>query len=137
MEPQLELAALLLRKANDDLNMARVLVADATTPRWGIGFHCQQAIEKSLKALLCSHDVEFPRTHNIVLLLDLLPESLSTQVPVERDIPVLLTPFGVLLRYDEIGPTQAESEMLPDVLVLLASAQAVLQWVHAEIDRAS
>lgn len=35
-------------------------------------FHCQQAAEKYLKAFLTWHGVEFPKTHDIGVLLDLV-----------------------------------------------------------------
>ena len=53
MDPQLELAGTLLRKARDDAGMARRLAGDPASPDWGIGFHIQQAVEKSLKSVLC------------------------------------------------------------------------------------
>jgi predicted nucleotidyltransferase len=52
MDPQLELADMLLGKASDDLAMARRLAGDPASPDWGIGFHVQQAVEKSLKSVL-------------------------------------------------------------------------------------
>jgi hypothetical protein len=39
MDPRLELADMLLRKAKDDLAMARRLAGDPATPDWGVGFH--------------------------------------------------------------------------------------------------
>lgn len=38
------------------------------------GFHAQQAVEKALKAWLALLDVEFPRTHDLSLLLNILRE---------------------------------------------------------------
>ena len=101
MDPRLELAQILLRKARDDLAMAQRLAGDAASPEWGIGFHVQQAVEKALKAVLSSRGVEYPRTHSISVLLDLLPED-SINLPVSPETLVILTPFGVLFRYDEV-----------------------------------
>ncbi|MBI4357047.1 MAG: HEPN domain-containing protein [Gammaproteobacteria bacterium] len=39
------------------------------------GFHAQQAIEKALKAWLCHLGKEYPKTHDIRLLLMLLSSS--------------------------------------------------------------
>lgn len=38
-----------------------------------IGYHCQQAIELALKHILETHTVKYPRTHDIVDLLELIP----------------------------------------------------------------
>jgi HEPN domain-containing protein len=47
-----------LRAAEVDLGAEPPLLADAA-------FHCQQAVEKALKALLTRHDHPFRRTHDI------------------------------------------------------------------------
>jgi HEPN domain-containing protein len=36
-----------------------------------VGFHAQQAVEKSLKAVLSAHGLEFRRTHDLLTLLQL------------------------------------------------------------------
>jgi len=130
MDRQLELAEALLRKAADDLAMARRLEGDTASPDWGIGFHVQQAVEKALKAVLCARSIEYPRTHSITVLLDLLAEH-SLSVPVAREALVILTPYGVLFRYDEMGPTDTELEHLPDRTSMLNMADAVVAWAAA------
>ena len=35
-------------------------------------FHAQQAVEKSIKAVLVHHGIDFPKTHNLQVLIDLL-----------------------------------------------------------------
>lgn len=132
MDPRVELAHILLRKATDDLTMARRLAGDENTPEWGIGFHVQQAVEKALKAVLCSRGIEYPRTHNISVLLDLLAEH-SLALPMARQDLVILTPYGVLFRYDEAGPTDAELANLPDRAALLAVADAVVMWASGAL----
>lgn len=63
-----------------------------------ICYHCQQAAEKYLKALLIYQDREIPKTHNIEFLLTLLkelnPEISSLDV---KDI----SQFGVDIRYPD------------------------------------
>jgi HEPN domain-containing protein len=134
MDPRLELSRLLLHKASDDLAMARQLAVAANTPEWGIGFHVQQAVEKALKAVPCMHGIEYPRTHSISLLLDLLAEH-SLHVPVSWQSLVVLTPYGVLFRYDETGPTDAEMANLPDRASLLSTADAVINWASAAMPK--
>lgn len=136
MDQQLELAQLLLRKATDDLGMARRLAEDVSSPDWGIGFHAQQAVEKALKSVLCSHGVEYPRTHSISVLLDLLDEH-SLPISVAREDLVVLTPYGVLLRYDEAGPTESELANLPDRASLVSMADAVINWATTALPKMS
>lgn len=129
MNPRRELADALLRKAKDDLAMARRLAGDPAIPAWGIGFHLQQAVEKAIKAVLSLHGIEYPRTHNIAVLVDMVAEH-DIAMPPQRESLVLLSPFGVLFRYDEMGPSDAELAGLPSSTTLLAHAAAVAAWAE-------
>lgn len=40
----------------------------------GVCFHCQQAVEKYLKAFLVKYQIEFPKTHSIMTLINLCSE---------------------------------------------------------------
>lgn len=62
-----------VHKAENDLRTAEyVLTMPSDCPTDTVCFHCQQAGEKYLKALLALHQVEFPRTHDLIALLNLL-----------------------------------------------------------------
>ena len=51
-------------------------------------FHSQQCAEKYLKALLVFLGVHFPKTHDLRLLLDLVPERILADLPRTRVIPL-------------------------------------------------
>jgi HEPN domain-containing protein len=93
-------ALALLNKARDDAYVVRTLGADATAPDWIVGFHAQQAVEKAIKAVLTKHAIEFPRTHNLAMLVELLRGN-ALPLPPDADDLVRLTPFGAALRYDD------------------------------------
>ena len=61
-------------------------------------FHSQQAAEKYLKAILTRHQIEFPKTHELRRLLELLrpadPELSEALIGLKW-----LEPFGVEIRY--------------------------------------
>lgn len=63
------------------------------------GFHCQQAVEKVLKAWLSLGGIAFPRTHDLRLLLQLVedidPEGVTTFQGLDD-----LTDYGVQFRYE-------------------------------------
>ena len=63
-----------------------------------VAFHAQQAAEKYLKALLTLHQIEFPKTHELRRLLELLTEAEPQLVAGLTDI-TWLEPFGVEVRY--------------------------------------
>jgi len=62
------------------------------------GFHAQQAVEKALKAWLSLIGVEYPRTHDLEELLELLEEHAEPILEAFYDL-VDLTDFAVQFRY--------------------------------------
>ena len=67
-----ELVVQWFEKADRDFDAAVYLLAQGGRFREIIAFHCQQAVEKHLKALLVRHQIEFPKTHDIRKLLGLI-----------------------------------------------------------------
>ncbi|MBI4740318.1 MAG: HEPN domain-containing protein [Betaproteobacteria bacterium] len=90
----------MLAKAGDDGYVVLNLSADSAAPDWIIGFHAQQAVEKAIKSVLARHAIEFPRTHNLAMLIELLRRQ-SIALPPDAEDLVRLTPFGVAFRYDD------------------------------------
>ena len=74
-----------LRKAASDWETVLILSAHAESPRDTVCFHCQQHVEKLLKAILTLHGIEAPRTHNLRRLLQLVE-------PVSGDLSTLIRP---------------------------------------------
>ena len=98
-----------LAKAEVDLRACDGLSAPGIELWEAVAFHSQQAVEKALKALLVWHQVEFPKTHDIQRLLELLagtePELAGASVGAAE-----LTPYGVEYRYPgEYPPVDRDS----------------------------
>jgi HEPN domain-containing protein len=91
-----------LKKAELDLRTA-VRLAPEQVFRDIVVFHAQQAAEKYLKALLTKRQLEFPKTHEIRRLLDLLSES-DGEISEELADVIWLDPFGVAIRYPSDQP---------------------------------
>ncbi|HUZ17127.1 MAG TPA: HEPN domain-containing protein [Spirochaetia bacterium] len=68
-----QLAENWLEYARRDLQAAQQLASKADLAAL-VAFHCQQCIEKSLKALLELHDEPIPRIHDLVTLLERVKE---------------------------------------------------------------
>jgi len=100
-----ELAEVLLRKAKNDEFAFEKLLGAQSSPDDVVGFHAQQAVEKSLKAVLSLRGVRYPLTHDLRRLLDLLRES-SIPFPSEIEDVKGLTPFAAVFRYDD-SPVEA------------------------------
>lgn len=97
---QREQALLLLRKAaQDEALLDEVLTSDQVSDEI-IGFHCQQAVEKLLKALLSDLGMRFRKTHEIGALMGLLAEA-GEPLPDESRQLDTLTPFGSVYRHED------------------------------------
>jgi HEPN domain-containing protein len=74
------------------------------------GFHAQQAVEKTLKTWLTFLNEEYPRTHDLSLLLGLLE---TTQVDVKPFLDLEeLTVFAVQFRYEAFDLSDEPLERL-------------------------
>jgi HEPN domain-containing protein len=92
-----ELVSEWLRKADLDLLTVDRLCSEDPF-RDVVAFHAQQAAEKYLKALLTRHQIEFPKTHELRRLLELLA-GVEPQLAASLADIKWLEPFGVDVRY--------------------------------------
>lgn len=60
-----------VKKAEDDLRSAEVLIGIEEPPTWVVCFHCQQSAEKYLKGYIEKHNVGFEKAHDLIYLLGL------------------------------------------------------------------
>jgi HEPN domain-containing protein len=91
-------------KAEEDVDAARGLAAQRPALRNAACFHCQQAVEKFLKALLQELGAAVPRTHELEHLLDLLLPHDATLAALRRGV-ASLTKFAVEYRYPGMRAT--------------------------------
>jgi HEPN domain-containing protein len=87
-----------LKKAESDLDCARILLHAEVNDYFPCAFHCQQAVEKFVKAYLVRHQVEFRKTHDLDELLN-LTDSVDPSLSREIGSCAWLTPYGVEFRY--------------------------------------
>ena len=67
-----------LSYAEEDLRTAEALLGQEDVPRQ-VCFHAQQAAEKAIKSIFVFLQTEFPYTHDLDRLRDLLPEGWSVK----------------------------------------------------------
>ena len=105
-----------LAKAEQDIKAGEALLAVEPPFLYPACFHAQQAAEKYLKALLTWHQIEFPKTHVIELLLELL-KGIDIQTATQLDNAGELTPYGVDIRYpgDQPDPDLDEAREAVDL----------------------
>jgi Uncharacterized conserved protein related to C-terminal domain of eukaryotic chaperone, SACSIN len=100
MKTNQDIAKTLLEKAKVDSESARIL-SEHLNQMEAIGFHCQQAVEKALKAVLAYRDVHFPRTHELGEILKLLVAN-GIVFDERLNEAVKLNEFTVDMRYDTV-----------------------------------
>ena len=83
-------------KAADDLIVIDKLTQFEVIATSAVCFHCQQVVEKYLKAFLIAHGVEIRKTHNIEFLLTQCEEFDPDFSLID---PKDLNDFGVDIRY--------------------------------------
>jgi HEPN domain-containing protein len=101
-----------VRKAEADFLAASKLGAGKPPLHDAVCFHCQQAAEKYLKALLKEAGLQAPRTHNLVAMLPLVVPHYPNLRRFRRGLD-FLTRFAVETRYpgDTASKRQAVSAL--------------------------
>lgn len=85
-------------KAQSDWTAVEILMDSEQCPAETICFHCQQFVEKLLKAFLTRHSIEAPKTHDLRRLIQ-LAEPLAPELSQLSDTSDKLTIHGVETRY--------------------------------------
>ena len=97
-----------VRKAEQDWEVAHKLAGETPPPRDIVCFHCQQAAEKYLKAILQENALVVPRTHDLADIIDLLLPGDATLTRIRRQAGSL-TRYAVDYRYP--GETANKRQM--------------------------
>jgi len=100
-----------MARADEDLQVASLLIERERRLLGAAVYHCQQAAEKSLKAWLTSQDLRFPKTHDLETLLAMCRADESVEWPDLTEHAQLLTPYAVEFRYpgDQMEPESEEA----------------------------
>jgi len=97
-----------VKKAEDDFKSAEALAAGPIPRHDQVAFHCQQAAEKYLKAILNEDSLAIPKTHDLEVLLDLLLPTYPGLKSHRRGLAAL-TNFAVAVRYPGKNATRRQA----------------------------
>jgi HEPN domain-containing protein len=122
-----DLAERYLLVARRDLVAFRGLLSLPEIADETLGFHAQQAIEKSLKAVLSLHGIPFRAVHDLQTLLDALTQS-NLAPPPHAALLDNLTPYAVLLPYE------FTEERFLDRALVAAVVEDVFRWALKQVD---
>jgi len=116
-----------LRHAKSDLALAKINAPADVLPD-ELCFHAQQAAEKAIKAILVQHHIPIIKTHNIGVLIELLPDT----VPFPEKLlgASVLTDYAVSGRYPgDVEPVS--SDEYKDAIKLAGS---VVSWAESIVN---
>lgn len=89
-----------IKKAEHDLGSAKIIFLYLPDYSDTIAFHCQQAVEKYIKAIMVYKEIEFQRSHDLIYLLELL--SSVSEISKDRyKKAVSLNGYSVQIRYPD------------------------------------
>lgn len=110
-----------VRNAEEDRGIA--LSVDRFRYPNGVCFHCQQCIEKYLKAVLTAHDEKPARIHDLVALGTECADYVPAIAEHYSDF-VTLTAFAVMIRYPD---GEADAEEAEEAVEAMEAARPVLR----------
>ena len=91
-------------------------------------FHCQQSVEKILKAVLEENNIEVPKIHATRTLFELLPKKIQDRIIINKDFLIEIDAVYIDSRYPgHLGilpngnPTQKEVNRIMDITEQLFS----------------
>lgn len=115
-----------MAKARSDLGTARKLASGPDAYLDTAIYHCQQAAEKAIKALLVKSDLRFEKTHDLEVLIA-RGTSVTPRLSLLLDQADRLTPYAVAYRYpgEELVPTAEE------FAAALAAAEEIVACVDS------
>ena len=112
-----------MRHAYSDLEIAKIRISGNIRLE-SLCYHAQQAVEKSIKAVLIHHGIEPRKTHDIAHLLALLPAN-APPPPAAEDM-ASLTSYAVMLKY----PGDYEDVTEEDYREAVRIATSVYAWAE-------
>lgn len=113
-----------LAKAEMDWASVEILSEHPNGPRQAICFHCQQYVEKLLKALLTHYQIEAPRTHDLRRLIQLAAPC-APRLPALADRADPLSMAGVEIRYPDEW-REVPTEEMREMMVLAEEFAAII-----------
>jgi len=84
--------------ADRDLEAAKSLLENEYVANVVL-FHCQQCIEKCLKAILEEHEMQIPKIHSVVRLFGIITENIELKIKINEDALNLVDDIYTDTRY--------------------------------------
>ena len=117
----------LLEIAQGDLESARVLLGSKKGRKENVCFIAQQAVEKSIKSVLCFLGTPVPFTHNLDVLIDRIPKNFELKNSKYFNE---LSEYATIRRYEN-GNFELD---LDDLEASIELATTAVRWAKSIIE---
>lgn len=124
MQPEQAEVKRWLLKAQHDWSVVKKILAAGGEETDAAAFHCQQAVEKMLKAYLVNREIEFEKVHDLGRLLDHCTVG-DSRFDSLRDSVEPLTLYAVAFRYP--GPVDPSLENVESALRVVEQVWAFVK----------
>ncbi|MCX7045104.1 MAG: HEPN domain-containing protein [Candidatus Sumerlaeota bacterium] len=128
MNAEILLARQWVAKANNDLLNADNNLRSDQIPFDTVCFHCQQAVEKLLKAYLVSRNKAYPLTHDLLAILERISLLCPEAQNFRQDLSIIM-PYAVEIRYPDIRAMPSEADAREARMI----ADKVMNWLKLQI----
>jgi len=116
-----------VKKAEDNYVSAVALARRRSRPVPDVVCNqCQQCAEKYLKALLVRHHIEFPKTHDLTQLKDLVMQ-VDVDIQLINGNLATLNPYGIDVRYPGLEAT------VKDAREAVTAMRQIRRFVRAKL----
>ena len=111
-----------LAKAEDDVLVIESILAAPRVSWEAVAFHAQQSAEKFLKGLLAGKGIQPPKTHDLVVLLELGSKHDGSLAQFQNDARKLNSVY-ISSRYPSTpGPTEADARQCVEIAKQIRAA---------------
>jgi len=124
-----------LRRARDDLDVAKeIIVREHLTNM--VTFHSQQAVEKSLKAIVEEFEIGFVKIHNLERLMGIVKQRLDLNV--DLNLIKRLDEVYISMRYpSDLGLLPSGKPTIQDAMELYEFAENLYHNVKKLLEKSS
>lgn len=120
-----------MEKAEEDYLFVEKLVVDEESFFAPLCFHCQQAVEKYLKAYIVAQNIPLRKIHDLVELVQICLQTDRSFKEVKEDA-ILINPYYVDTRYPGTWPIGFSKD---DALTAFAAAGRIREFIKKKLVR--
>ena len=124
-----------LDRAGDDLDVAKEIMPVEHLTNM-VAFHCQQAVEKTLKAIIEELEIAFVKTHNLERLMGIVKQKMD--IDIDIDIVKRLDEVYISARYPgDLGLLPSGKPSVEDARMLYEFAKNISDDVRQTLKTGS